>query len=131
MPDEWTDDLRKNFILGFKSFVDFIKFMHGMDSLTRQTQQHIEFEPEWETSFNLLIKLQKPVTAMIEWCSSDRVVYIECYKYLLHTIYQVESNDQQFKYIFEKMKLEDKQYEIINCSVNLIILIYITSLVQF
>ena len=28
LADEWNDDLRRNFINGFMSFVDFIKFMH-------------------------------------------------------------------------------------------------------
>ena len=65
------------------------------------------------------------LTAIIEWCSSDQVVYIECYKYLLHTIYQVECNDQQFKYKYEKMKIDDKQYEIIKYSVNIRYFIYL------
>lgn len=117
VPDEWTDELRKNFIQGFKSFVDFLKFMHGMDSLIRQTHTHVEYEPEWETSFNLLIKLARPVSALIDWCSSDRAVYIESFKYLLHTIYQAEINDPQFKYNFEKRKLNDKTYEIIDSAV--------------
>lgn len=118
VPAEWTDNLRKNFILGFKSFIDFLKFMHGMDSLVRQTQQHIEYEPEWETSFNLLIKLQRPVSALIDWCSSDRIVYIECYKYLLMTIGQIEIDDPQFKYVYDKRKINDKNYEIIDCAVS-------------
>ena len=27
-PDEWTLDLRKRFIAGFKAFIEFLKFMH-------------------------------------------------------------------------------------------------------
>jgi E3 ubiquitin-protein ligase UBR2 len=98
-----------------------MKFMHGMDSLTRQTQTHIEYEPEWETSFNLLIKLQKSISALIEWCSSDRSVYLECYKYLLHTIQQVETTETQFKYNYAKKHLvidsTSYQYEIIDYSI--------------
>ena len=117
MPDEWTDELRKNFINGFKSFVEFMQFMHGMDSLIRQTQQHIEYEPEWETSFNLLIKLQKPILSLIDWLASDRTVYLECYKYVLHAIHQVESSEAQFKYNYEKRKFNGQQYEIIEYTV--------------
>jgi E3 ubiquitin-protein ligase UBR2 len=118
VPDDWSDSLRKNFILGFKSFVDFIKMMHGMDSLVRQTHTHVEYEPEWETSFNLLIKLARPVSSLIDWCTSDRLVYIECLKYLLHTIYQVEVNDSQFKYTFEKKKYGNCLYEVIDTKVS-------------
>ena len=46
IPDEWTEELRNNFINGFRSFVNFVRFMHGMDSLQRQTNHHIEFEPD-------------------------------------------------------------------------------------
>ncbi len=118
VPTEWTDGLRKNFILGFKSFVDFLKFMHGMDSLVRQTQQHIEYEPEWETSFNLLIKLQRPISALIDWCSSDQLVFLECYKYLLMAIGQTEVDDPQFRYVYEKKKLGERVIEIIDCAVS-------------
>jgi hypothetical protein len=116
-PDEWNDNLRLNFIKGFKSFVEFIKYMHGMDSLKRYTQQHVEFEPEWETSFNLLIKLQKSISSLIEWCSSDRIVYFECYKYLLNAIHQVETNESLFTYKYEKVKFEGHSYEIIDYAV--------------
>lgn len=121
VPDEWSDDLRRNFINGFKSFVEFMSFMHGMDSLTRQTQTHIEYEPEWETSFNLLIKLQKSICALIEWCASDRAVYLECYKYLLHMIQQAESVEAQFKYNYTKKTIFidsiPSNYEIIDYSI--------------
>ena len=100
--NEWTDELRKSFINGFKAFTEFIRFMHGMDGIERYTQQHIEFEPEWETSFNLLIKLQKSINSLIEWCSTDKQVYFECYKYLLNAIHQAETNDPMFNYTYEK-----------------------------
>lgn len=28
VPDKWNDALRKNFVNGFKSFVEFLNFMH-------------------------------------------------------------------------------------------------------
>jgi len=95
--------------------------MHGMDSLTRQTQTHIEYEPEWETSFNLLIKLQKSISSLIEWCASDAHVYFECYKFLINTIQQVELSESQFKYTYAKKQLKQQQqqqsYEIIDYSI--------------
>ena len=42
-----------------------------MDAVTRQLGQHIEFDPEWETAFNLQLKLEDEVTIMLDWCSTD------------------------------------------------------------
>jgi E3 ubiquitin-protein ligase UBR2 len=114
IPDDWTDDLRRNFINGFKSFVDFIKFLHGMDSIKRYTQQHIEFENDWESILNLLIRVQKFISPLIDWCSSDQRVFIECYKYLLNAIHQSETTDSLFQFEYEKRKFNGTQYEVIN-----------------
>lgn len=91
-----------------------------MDSLKRLTQQHIEYEPEWETSFNLLIKLQKSIHSLIEWCSSDTYVFTECFRYLLRSIDELELADEQFKYKYDKVKVAAgglTNYEIIEYSV--------------
>lgn len=87
-----------------------------MDSLKRLTQQHIEYEPEWETSFNLLIKLQKSIHSLIEWCTSDAQVFVECFKHLLHSIDELEQSDEQFKYKYEKIK-STSSYEVIEYAV--------------
>lgn len=42
-----------------------------MDKVTRQVGQHIEFDPEWETAFNLVIKLQSTIALILEWCAND------------------------------------------------------------
>ena len=42
-----------------------------MDQVVRQVGQHIEIEPEWETAFNLQIKLGPCLTLLLDWCSSD------------------------------------------------------------
>ena len=54
----------------------------GMDAVTRQTGQHIEFEPEWEQAFNLQLKLADSISVMIEWCAtdvSDHIILIYVY----------------------------------------------------
>ena len=43
----------------------------GMDSVTRQTNQHVEYEPEWEGAFNLQLKLADILTMIVDWCSTD------------------------------------------------------------
>ena len=43
----------------------------GMDTVTRQTSQHLEFEPEWEGAFNLQLKMEDSLVMFTEWCASD------------------------------------------------------------
>ena len=38
--------------------------------MTRQVEHHIEFEPEWETAFNLQLKLQNVLSQVITWTAS-------------------------------------------------------------
>ncbi len=47
-----------------------------MDSVTRQTGQHIEFEPEWEGAFNLQLKLEDNIAVIQEWCSTDVSAFV-------------------------------------------------------
>ena len=42
-----------------------------MDAVVRQVTQHVEFEPEWESAFNLQLKLADVLMLMAEWCGSD------------------------------------------------------------
>ena len=42
-----------------------------MDKVTRQAEQHVEFDPEWETAFNLVIKIQSVISSILDWCSHD------------------------------------------------------------
>lgn len=57
-----------------------------MDSVTRQIGQHMEFEPEWESGFNLHIKLAYCITQIIEWCSTDKIVLVKAYRLLLKNL---------------------------------------------
>ena len=82
-PTDWTDNLRKNFLLGLNTLVDMLKWMQGMDSVVRQVGQHVEFEAEWETGVNLQLRLAPIVGHVIEWCASDRYTLI---KALSHTL---------------------------------------------
>ncbi len=42
-----------------------------MDSVTRQTGQHLEFEPEWEGAFNLQVKLEDVLKLFASWSAED------------------------------------------------------------
>ena len=57
--------------------------LQGMDSVRRFTAQHIEFEAEWETAFNIQLKLHDCITLMIKWCSSSESVLVRAYSMVL------------------------------------------------
>lgn len=70
----WNDRLRAAFLKGLAAFLSFLARMQAMDSVTRQTKSHIEYEPEWETAFNIHIKMEDCITLLLEWCRSDKEV---------------------------------------------------------
>lgn len=89
-PDVWTDDLRKNFLHGVQVLMKLLKEMQGMDSVHRQTGQHMEYEPEWESAFNLHIKLAHVITLVLEWCGTDKVVLVKVYRMVMAALSESE-----------------------------------------
>lgn len=53
-----------------------------MDSVARQTGQHVEFEAEWEAAFNLHCKLAPVLTLIVQWCASDRMVLLKSTRFV-------------------------------------------------
>lgn len=88
VPDEWTEGLQKGFQQGFLLFLKLLSSMQGMDSITRQVGQHMEYEPEWETAFNLHIKLSTVITSMLKWCGTNRNVLVRSYRATLRKLYE-------------------------------------------
>lgn len=86
VPETWTDDLRMSFLQGLSVFLNLLTMMQGMDSVTRQVGQHMEFEPEWESAFNLHIKLAYSISLAIKWCGTDRVILIKAYRLALRKL---------------------------------------------
>nr|CAD7425225.1 unnamed protein product [Timema monikensis] len=87
-PATWTDPLRKGFLQGLSLLLKLLEMMQGMDLVTRQIGQHMEYEPEWESAFNLHIKLSHVITLALEWCGTDRVVLIKAYRATLTKIFE-------------------------------------------
>lgn len=54
-----------------------------MDAVTRQVGQHMEYEPEWESGFNLHIKLAYCISLATEWCGTDKIVLVKAYRSVL------------------------------------------------
>jgi len=93
-PEEWTDDLRRGFLQGLSLLFNLFSNMQCMDAVRRQEGQHMEYEPEWESAFNLHIKLSPVITLALEWCSSDRVVLIKSFGSLLKKLHEQQANEQ-------------------------------------
>lgn len=87
-PDTWTDELRKGFLQGVSLILNLLTYMQGMDSVTRQVGQHMEYEPEWESAFNLHIKLAPVITLILKWCSTDQIVLVKAYRLTLKKLYE-------------------------------------------
>lgn len=47
----------------------------------------MEFEPEWESAFNLHIKLATVISLALEWCGTDKVVLVKAYRATLRQLY--------------------------------------------
>lgn len=86
IPEVWSDELRKGILQGINLLLSVLGMMQGMDAVTRQVGQHMEYEPEWESAFNLHIKLAPVISLMLKWCGSDRVVLIKSYRATLKTL---------------------------------------------
>lgn len=79
-PTTWTDDLREGFIEGCKVLLRVLNAMQGMEAITRQTGNHMDYEPEWECAFNVHIKLANAITLILDWCGSDQQVLVKIYQ---------------------------------------------------
>ncbi|XP_058984354.1 E3 ubiquitin-protein ligase UBR1 isoform X3 [Musca domestica] len=90
-PDYWTDELREGFLEGCKAMLRVLNAMQGMESVTRQTGQHMDYEPEWECAFNLHIKLANTISLVLEWCATDKEVLtklcVMVMRYLLQNMF--------------------------------------------
>uniref|UniRef100_A0A674MXA0 E3 ubiquitin-protein ligase n=1 Tax=Takifugu rubripes TaxID=31033 RepID=A0A674MXA0_TAKRU len=100
-PSVWTEELRTQFVEGFKVFLKLLKCMQGMEEVKRQFGQHIALEPEWEAGFYLQIQLRHILAMFQDWCSSDvslilTLAFKECHKVLMQCTnqpFQQESVD--------------------------------------
>ena len=82
-PEVWTDELRRGFLHGITLLLQLLNSMQGMDAVVRQVGQHMEYEQEWESAFNLHIKLSPVISLALEWCGTDRIVLIKALRLVL------------------------------------------------
>ncbi|XP_012287219.1 E3 ubiquitin-protein ligase UBR2 [Orussus abietinus] len=92
-PDTWTDELRRGFLQGVALFLTLLCSMQCMDAVLRQVGQHMEYEPEWESAFNLHIKLSPVISLVLEWCGSDKLVLVKAFRLVLRKLSELPGDD--------------------------------------
>lgn len=95
VPDTWNPELRVSFCHAVSLVLKILNYMQNMDTVTRQVGQHMEYEPEWETAFNLHIKLRPLITKILLWCGSDNAVLKKIYRMTLKKIWENPVLDPQ------------------------------------
>lgn len=95
VPDKWNPELRVSFCHAVSLVLKILNYMQNMDTVTRQVGQHMEYEPEWETAFNLHIKLRPLITKILLWCGSDSIVLKKVYRMTLKKIWENPIIDPQ------------------------------------
>lgn len=88
VPETWNSELRVSFCHAVSLVLTILNYMQNMDTVTRQVGQHMEYEPEWETAFNLHIKLRPLITKILSWCGSDSIVLKKVYRMTLKKIWE-------------------------------------------
>ena len=92
-PDTWTDELRRGFLGGLSLLLNLLASMQWMDAVQRQVGQHMEYEPEWESAFNLHIKLSPVISLALEWCGTDKIVLTKAVRMVSHKLWEQPGND--------------------------------------
>uniref|UniRef100_A0A0P4WDX2 E3 ubiquitin-protein ligase n=2 Tax=Scylla olivacea TaxID=85551 RepID=A0A0P4WDX2_SCYOL len=100
-PEVWTDDLRKGFLHGYSILLRLLSMMQSMDPMVRQVGTHMEYEPEWESAFNLHIKLASVIPLVTEWAASDRIVLLKAYRMLMKSLGELGNEASRRRYVRE------------------------------
>uniref|UniRef100_A0A183C9E3 E3 ubiquitin-protein ligase n=1 Tax=Globodera pallida TaxID=36090 RepID=A0A183C9E3_GLOPA len=76
---EWTASLREGFVHGAHTFLRFLNCMQAMDEVKRQSTEHQLMESEWETAFNIFLRLQEPLSLLLAWARTDSRVQLNLF----------------------------------------------------
>ncbi|KAL3116459.1 hypothetical protein niasHT_006906 [Heterodera trifolii] len=94
---EWNDALRDGFIQGGHTLLRFLSSMQSMDEVKRQSTEHQLLESEWETAFNIFLRLQEPLSLLLAWARTDRRVQLDLYLRALRQILKQCDSSSEFK----------------------------------
>jgi E3 ubiquitin-protein ligase UBR2 len=99
LPEEWDDNLRRGFLHGASLLFDIQASMQGMDQQLRQVSHHVEYELEWESAFNLHIKIAPVASLLCSWAATDRVVFVKTIRMLFKKIFEEQRKASDESYI--------------------------------
>lgn len=68
---DWNRELIDGFVQGFADFLLFLQHLQGMDEVKRQAVEHQVWESEWETAFNILLRLKDAISMIIGWAETN------------------------------------------------------------
>jgi hypothetical protein len=68
---EWDPELRRNYLAGAIEFIQFLCDFQNMDTVKRQFTEHLTTESEWETAFNIIIRIEETLFMMGQWALVD------------------------------------------------------------
>lgn len=93
---EWTLLLQNKFYNGCMVFIRFLSYLQGMDEVKRQSGEHQTWELEWETAFNIHLRLQSTITMVIAWITSHKDVHARLFRYVLQQLCDVIESCEEF-----------------------------------
>jgi E3 ubiquitin-protein ligase UBR2 len=73
---DWDGELRKGYLLGATEFLSFLRDFQHMDEVKRQFTDHQLNESEWETAFNIFIRIEDAIFMMSQWAITEEHVHI-------------------------------------------------------
>lgn len=124
VPDTWTDSLRKPFLQAVFLFIKILNCMQDMNLIIRQIEEHVTFQPEWETTFNLVIKLKPLITKILLWCGSDSCILKKVYTAVLKEISENCINFVKEPRTFIDLEVNCVDYEVLSKPVSIHIPLY-------
>ncbi|CAB3407459.1 unnamed protein product [Caenorhabditis bovis] len=72
---DWSEQLKEKFVRGCGAFIEIAHFMQGMDEVKRQSVEHQVWESEWETAFNILLRIKDAITLIVAWAGTNMEVH--------------------------------------------------------
>ena len=99
-PEEWSNDLRTNFVEGAKKFIDLSKLLHLADPHTMQTSAHVEYESKnWACVFHITNPLMSIANLVKSWCKKDKAALSPIFNYLVEQL--ASTSNATFKKVTE------------------------------
>ncbi|CAI4229946.1 unnamed protein product [Auanema sp. JU1783] len=118
---EWTEGLESNFISGFTKLLEFLDYMQGMDEVKRLSSEHQLWELEWETAFNIQLRIQEVLGLFIDWTTSNRTVHLKLLALCLDAMrkHPVTSSDSNETHMVIDQTSICKSFDVLHGSVSI------------